>query len=260
MGKNPVAAFIFFTRLPLGRIVEVPASCYKRIVPYWPLTGWLTAAVTAGVLYGASLLFPVPVAVMLALCGRLWLTGALHEDGLSDFLDGFGGGGTPERTLAIMKDSHVGNYGTIGLVVYFLLLASVLSSLPVPVACAAIAAGDPLAKFVSAQTIDCLPYVRTAEQSKARTVYEPMRPGERICAFVCGLLPSLLLLRPVFWLAGLGPFLVWTCLCAWMKKRIGGYTGDCCGAMFLLTELSFYLSLLALCGIYGIDLRAAYFG
>lgn len=260
MVKHPVAAFIFFTRLPLWRIVEVPASCYKRIVPYWPLTGWLTAGATAGVLYGASLLVPVPVAVLLALGGRLLLTGALHEDGLSDFLDGFGGGGTPERTLAIMKDSHVGNYGTIGLIVYFLLLSATLASLPVPVACAAVMAGDPFAKFVSAQLINTLPYVRPEEQSKARTVYEPMRTGELVGAFVCGLLPMLLLLRPVFWLAGLGPFVVFAGLSMWMRKRIGGYTGDCCGAMFLLAELSFYVMLLVLCGIYGIDLRTAYFG
>ena len=260
MGKRLAAAFIFFTRLPLWRAIEVPASCYKRIVPCWPLTGWFTAAVTAGILYAVSLLVPVPVAVLSALAGRLLLTGALHEDGLSDFLDGFGGGGTPERILAIMKDSRIGNYGTIGLIVYFLLLFVTLASLPVPVACCAVMAGDPFAKFVSAQSINRLPYVRTAEQSKARMVYEPMRPGELVFSFVTGLIPLLVLFKPVFWLAGIGPFLVFGILCVWMKRRLGGYTGDCCGAAFLLTELSFYLFLLVLCGIYGIDLRPAYFG
>ena len=135
-----------------------------------------------------------------------------------------------------------------------------LASLSVPVACAAIMAGDPFAKFVSAQLINTLPYVRPEQQSKARTVYEPMRTGELMGSFVCGLLPMLLLLRPVFWLSGLGPFVVFACLGAWMKRRIGGYTGDCCGAMFLLAELSFYFMLLGLCGIYGIDLRTPYFG
>lgn len=89
------------------------------MVAYWSATGWLTAAVTAGVLYGAAFLLPVPAAVLAAVIARVLLTGALHEDGLSDFLDGFGGGRTREQTLAIMKDSRTGSYGIIGLILYF---------------------------------------------------------------------------------------------------------------------------------------------
>ena len=90
--KQLAAALIFFTRLPLWRVVRVPDACYRRVVAYWSATGWLTAAVTAGVLYGAAFLLPVPAAVLAAVIARVLLTGALHEDGLSDFLDGFGGG------------------------------------------------------------------------------------------------------------------------------------------------------------------------
>lgn len=94
--KQLAAALIFFTRLPLWRVVWVPDACYRRVVAYWSATGWLTAAVTAGVLYGAAFLLPVPAAVLAAVIARVLLTGALHEDGLSDFLDGFGGGRTRE--------------------------------------------------------------------------------------------------------------------------------------------------------------------
>ena len=70
-------------------------------------------------IYALSFVLPPLAAVAIALSGRLLLTGALHEDGLADFCDGFGGGYTKERILAIMKDSHIGTYGVIGLIIYF---------------------------------------------------------------------------------------------------------------------------------------------
>lgn len=115
---NILAAFIFFTRLPFWRIREVPAECFKHVVPYWPLSGWLTGGIMAGVLWLSAQILPFSVAVLLALAARLLITGALHEDGLADFFDGFGGGTNRERILSIMKDSHIGSYGVIGLIFY----------------------------------------------------------------------------------------------------------------------------------------------
>ena len=228
--KQLAAALIFFTRLPLWRVVRVPDACYRRVVAYWSATGWLTAAVTAGVLYGAAFLLPVPAAVLAAVIARVLLTGALHEDGLSDFLDGFGGGRTREQTLAIMKDSRTGSYGIIGLILYFGLLVALLASLPVPVACAAVLCGDPFCKFVASMTINFLPYARPAAQSKS------------------------------YWLAGLAPFACIAWLIRQMRRRIGGYTGDCCGAAFLLCEGSFYVALVVLYRYYGSGTGAAYLG
>ena len=84
---NILAAFIFFTRLPFWRIREVPAECFKHVVPYWPLSGWLTGSIMAGVLWLSAQILPFSVAVLLALAARLLITGALHEDGLADFFD-----------------------------------------------------------------------------------------------------------------------------------------------------------------------------
>ena len=100
---NILAAFIFFTRLPFWRIREVPAECFKHVVPYWPLSGWLTGGIMAGVLWLSAQILPFSVAVLLALAARLLITGALHEDGLADFFDGFGGGTNRERILSIMN-------------------------------------------------------------------------------------------------------------------------------------------------------------
>ena len=211
---NILAAFIFFTRLPFWRIREVPAECFKHVVPYWPLSGWLTGSIMAGVLWLSAQILPFSVAVLLALAARLLITGALHEDGLADFFDGFGGGTNRERILSIMKDSHIGSYGVIGLIFYFLLLWSLLMSLPLSFACITLIAGDTISKLTSSQIINFLPYA--------------------------------LLLPYRYWMAIVLPLIMLYLLCTLMKRKLQGYTGDCCGALFLLSELSFYLGIVIL--------------
>ena len=124
------ASLMFFTRLPFWRIRQVDAECFKHVVDYWPFAGWLTGGTAALVFWLVSGILPIATAALAAIGTRLWLTGALHEDGLADFCDGFGGGTTRERTLAIMKDSHIGTYGVLGLVFYIGLLISLISALP----------------------------------------------------------------------------------------------------------------------------------
>ncbi len=239
---NILAAFIFFTRLPFWKLKTVPAECFRNVVGYWPLVGWLTGGSMAFVLWLCSMILPYPVAVLLAIIGRVLITGALHEDGLADFFDGFGGGTTRERILAIMKDSYIGTYGVLGLILYFLLLGWLLISIPVQQALWIVLAGDVWAKFVAAQLPNVLPYARKEEESKAKTIYNRMKPWVFIRCFIFGALPLLVLVQPKLWLAGLLPILVFLLLYRLMNKKIQGYTGDCCGAVFLLCELSFYLA------------------
>ncbi|MDR0745613.1 MAG: adenosylcobinamide-GDP ribazoletransferase [Mediterranea sp.] len=241
-----LAALIFFTRLPFWRIKEVPAENFRYVVNYWPLAGWLTGGFAAAVLWVSSLVLPAGVAVLLAMIGRLCLTGALHEDGLADFFDAFGGATAKERILAIMKDSHTGSYGAIGLIFYFLLLWALLSAIPVPLACWVVIAGDAWSKFVAGQLIRLLPYARREEESKIRTVYARMGFGTFLFALCCGIIP-LSVLSPVYlWPAAVLPLAVLFLLYLLMKRRLQGYTGDCCGATALLCELSFYLGVVLL--------------
>lgn len=257
---NILAAFIFFTRLPFWKIREVPAACFKHVVPYWPLTGWLTGGIMAGTLWLTGQILPVSLAWIIAIIARLLVTGCLHEDGLADFLDGFGGGTTRERTLAIMKDSHIGSYGVIGLIFYFLLLLQ-MRNLPLNFLCILVFCGDCWCKFCASQLINCLPYARKEEDSKAKVVYNRMSRQELISAFICGLLPFVLLLPVKMWPATLFPLLAFVLLCRLMKRRLQGYTGDCCGAAFLLCELAFYIGSLVLVYVYagfGIDFLTDY--
>lgn len=236
-----LAAFIFFTRLPFWRLAEVPASYFKNIVSRWALVGWLTAGLSVLVLYASSLILPASVAILLAIITRLLVTGCLHEDGLADFFDGFGGGTNRQRILEIMKDSHIGSYGVISLIFYFGLLFSLLNSLPIELAGVAILVGDPFCKGVSSMIINRLPYARKEEEAKSKTVYNKMTLHEFFFAIACGCLPLFWLPEPTYLLAGIFPIVTWYALTSFMKKKLQGYTGDCCGATFLLCELSFYL-------------------
>lgn len=245
-----LAAFIFFTRLPFWKIRQVPADCFKHVVPYWPLVGWLTGGIMAVSLWLAAQVLPLQVAWLVAIGMRMLATGCLHEDGLADFCDGFGGGTNRQQTLTIMKDSHIGTYGVIGLIGYVLLFWQLPTGLPLPLLCVIALCGDCWSKFCASQLINYLPYARPEADSKAKVVYSCMSRGELITAFVSGLLPLIFLLPINLWPATLAPLFVFVLLCRLMKKRLQGYTGDCCGASFLLCELSFYLCVAALCHVY----------
>lgn len=247
---NVWAAFVFFTRLPLWKIHQPPKECYRAVVEYWPLTGWLTGGVMAAVLYFGSLVLPNGVAVLLAIAARILLTGALHEDGLCDFFDGMGGGTTRQRILDIMKDSRIGTYGVLGALFYALLLFLTLRSMPVPVAAVAVFAADPYAKMLAAQVVQMLPYARTEEESKAKNVYRHMTVKSGITLFVQGVLPMAAFLwlfgRYVNWqLIVFGPCVAMYFLYLLIWRKLRGYTGDCCGAMFLLIELGVYLCIVS---------------
>ena len=238
------AALIFFTRLPFWRVYQPPQASYKAVVEFWPLTGWLTGGAMAAMLYFGSIILPWSVAVIAAIVVRLLITGALHEDGLADFLDGFGGGGDRARILAIMKDSHIGTYGVLGLILYMLLLGTTLYSMTPRVAALIVFAADPFAKMVTSQLVNMLPYARREEEAKNKTVYRKPSLAAGLSLTVQGLLPMALMI----WLTGISwyliiaiPALVMYFMYLLMLRKIQGYTGDCCGAVCLLVELAVYL-------------------
>ena len=238
------ASFIFFTRLPFWRLHQPPRECFMAVVEHWPLVGWLTGGLMALTLWGVSHYMPYPIAVLAAIIVRLLVTGALHEDGLADFLDGFGGGNNRERILAVMKDSRIGTYGVIGLVFYFLLLAAALCSMPPTVAAITIFAADPFAKMVASELVMMMPYARREDEARGRMVYRKIDVKAGISLAVQGLLPIV----GFIWLTGVAwellffiPCIVMYFLYLLIWRRIRGYTGDCCGAVCLLVELTVIL-------------------
>lgn len=244
--KGFLAAVMMLTRLPLWRIVRLDKRYFADVLMYWPLVGYLTGFTTALTLWGASLLMPLLPACVLAVTVRLLLTGAMHEDGLADFLDGFGGGTSKDKILAIMKDSHIGSYGTIGLIVYFILYTSFLYSLDVPEAISLIVFADVVSKFYTSVMINTLPYARSEEDSKTKVVY---RRNGLWAYLVIGLIVFIpFFVVYAFWVlpALVLPLFTSVILRGYMKRKIGGYTGDCCGASVLITELMCYLGIVIL--------------
>lgn len=236
---------MFFTRLPFWRIAMVEKEYFKNVVSFWPYAGIITGGIGAGVMFGASFIFPATVAVILGVAARVLVTGALHEDGLADFFDGFGGGTDREAVLRIMKDSHIGSYGVLGLILYFALMVAVLSSLPIEIAAVLFFCGDILCKSISSGIVNLLPYARPEQESKNRLIYNKAQGAMSlvnasvVVAMVWALYSTLLPFDAVYAIAA--PMVVFIALIHYMKYRIQGYTGDCCGAMFLITELSFLL-------------------
>ena len=244
-----LAALMFFTRLPFWRLRQPDAACFKHVVEYWPFAGWLTGGAMALAYMVLAMVLPPLVSALGAIGVRLLLTGALHEDGLADFCDGFGGA-SRKQVLEIMRDSHVGTYGVLGLVMYIAFLAALLASLPIAVAPFCIFTADVYAKCCAGFLIRQLPYARRAGEAKSGVVYAAWGRHEALLQLVrCGvaLAPAALWLWVTeisfpFW-ALLLPPMVELFLARLMRRKIGGYTGDCCGATCLLCELSLYFPL-----------------
>ena len=246
--NNFLAALMFFTRLPFHKIKQVPSECFSHVTGWWSVTGWLTGGLSALTFW---LLFQVTsssIAIVSALLVRVLVMGALHEDGLADFLDGFGGGNDKESTLRIMKDSHIGTYGVIGLILYFLMSYIVFINIHPQFVPAIIISSDVFCKCISSHIVWFLPYARPESESKNRTVYTRPTPIEETLTIISGMAALVIIIIPDFsyftnylniCFVTIVPIAVFCLLLLLFKKKIGGYTGDCCGALFLITELVF---------------------
>ncbi len=255
IGYSILATLTFFTRLPLWRIADVPRSYYERVVRLWPLAGWVTGGIMTLTFYLATLVFPTDICILLAIVARLLTTGALHEDGLADFCDGFGGGTTKERTLEIMKDSHIGTYGVIGLIVYFALLFFSLRSLPHEFFPWIFLCADPLAKSISAGLVYSLPYARKESESKSKVVYTQATNMEKSGTLFLGLLPYAIICCttsvPLTSIAAyILSYIAFIIMLVIINRRLKGYTGDCCGAICVVCELTFLLGIVILDHLY----------
>lgn len=239
------AAISFFTRLPLWRVMKIDPRHYERVVELWPVAGYLTGGLCALVLWLASMAFSPLVAALLALAARTLLTGALHEDGLADFADGMGGGTSRDRILAIMKDSHIGTYGVITIAFYYLICAGAIASMPTAVACATVLAADVWSKYCAGMIINALPYGRPREEAKNLTVYRRIRPATLITGFILSAWPLALLPWPET-LAATAPIMTTAIMIIYIRHKIGAYTGDCCGAVFCISEMCFLLAATAI--------------
>ncbi len=236
-----LVALIFFTRIPV-RVSDFQDADLNRSGKYFPLVGILVGLAAAASFGLAIVMLPLPLAVLISMAATIALTGAFHEDGLADAADGLGGGWEKEQVLTIMQDSRLGSYGAIALFMVLLAKFEALTHLSAPLLPGIMLAGHSLSRFAALLVIYTQSYVRA--EGKAKPLATQLSGRELFVAGLFGLLP-LALLSPRLWLALVPVILVWLWFSRKLKKRLGGYTGDCLGAMQQLCELAFYLGVLA---------------
>lgn len=236
-----LTAIMFFTRIPV-HFNQFDEADLNKSTRFFPLVGILVGAVGALVFWLADILLPVEIAVLLSMAATILLTGAFHEDGLADSIDGLGGGWSKEQVLTIMVDSRIGSYGAIGLVLALLTKYQALSYQATALIPASIVAGHAVSRLCAVLVMFTQSYVKT--EGKSKPLATQLNVTELIIATFFGLLPMAFLATK--FLAALIPVvIVWLWFSVKIKSRIGGYTGDCLGAMQQLTEIAFYLGLLA---------------
>lgn len=242
-------ALQFFTRLPVPRWVGFEPDWLHHASRYFPLVGLVVGMGAALVYWLAALVLPAPVAVLLSTAAGIYLTGAFHEDGFADACDGLGGGYTRERVLEIMKDSRIGAYGAIGIGLLLAVKCAALAHLPSAATVAALLVAHPLSRLYAASLIWRMEYARA--EGKAKPLAQQMSTGEFFIATLC-CVPPLLLAGLSGWLAWpnlLAALVAMTLVTLWfarkLQRRLGGFTGDCLGAVQQLCEAVFYLCVLA---------------
>lgn len=236
-----LVAVMFFTRIPVG-LADVNDSDLNRAVRFFPLVGILVGIAGALVFWLCDHVLPLEISVLLSMAATVLLTGAFHEDGLADAIDGLGGGWTKEQVLTIMVDSRLGSYGAIGLVLALLIKYQALSYQVVELIPYALIAGHALSRLCAVLVMATQQYVKPV--GKAKPLATQLNLHELILATFFGLLPmALLAMKLLFALIPVA--LVWLWFSWKIHKRIGGYTGDCLGAMQQLTEVAFHVGILA---------------
>ncbi len=235
----------FFTRLPVPGWVGHSAEALNRSARYFPAVGLLVGGIGALVFLGALQLWPQPAAVLLSMAATIYATGAFHEDGLSDTVDGLGGGWDKLRILEIMRDSRVGSYGVVAMVLALLGKFTLLSSLDAALLPYAMLAGHALSRFCSTALLAAMDYVREDPLAKAKPLVTRQSAGEMLVAmgFVNAALVFLPLEQAVAGCLLAGLATLW--LARKFKRWLGGYTGDCLGATQQVAEIAFYLGLAA---------------
>lgn len=236
-------ALRFFTRLPIPAWVGHSTEMLNQAARYFPAVGWVVGAGGAAVFWAAVQALPASLALLLSMVATVRMTGAFHEDGFADSCDGFGGGWDKAQVLAIMKDSRLGSYGTLGMVLMLATKFAALYEMQDEAVVLALLVAHPLSRLASTSLIRALDYVRDDEGARAKPLAHRLSPFGLTWAGLFGLLP-VLLLDPLegLMVLGLVGLVTWRAA-LYFRRRIGGYTGDCLGAAQQLAELAVYLGL-----------------
>jgi adenosylcobinamide-GDP ribazoletransferase len=243
-------ALMFFTRIPIPFTVEYSDEIMNKSQKYFPMVGWVVGGIAALVYWILQHFFSIEISLVLSMVSSVLLTGGFHEDGFTDSCDAFGGGYGKEKIMTIMKDSRIGAYGVLGIILLlllkFLTLTSI-SNLSTHLVLIAIIAAHTSSRFIAGTMIYTHQYVTDIDKSKSKPLANKrLSYNALFFSFVTTLLPFILFEQWIFLLALPISYLGKLYLAWYFKKHIGGYTGDCLGAIQQVCEVLFYLAIILL--------------
>jgi len=238
-----LVAFQFLTRLPISRIPYQPDSL-SRSAKFFPVVGLAIG-------FGASVLQRIltphlnrTLVALLVLTFLVLITGGLHEDALADTMDAFGGGWNREQVLTILRDSRIGSFGALAIVLSMLARFLLLSILPVNRFTALVVSAHVLCRWT---TLPLSYFLRPARENDGQgaRIAQKVSPTSLITGALLSFAIVLYLMRTEFWIPVLVAIVITALSGLYYFRRIGGVTGDCFGATNQLTEIAVYF-----CGVW----------
>ena len=240
-----LTALMFFTRIPIPFKIPYSNEIMNQSQKYYAAIGLLVGAFNALIYTICQFILPIDISIIISIIVSVLLTGAFHEDGFTDVCDSFGGGYGKEKILTIMKDSRVGAYGAVGIVLLFALKffsIQALANVDLFQTLCIIIMAHTSSRFISGTMIYTHDYVTDIDASKSKPLANKPLDAKALLVSALAVVISLLLLQDwrlilALVLAYMGKiYLGW-----YFKKHIGGYTGDCLGTVQQVCEILFYL-------------------
>ena len=256
--KHFLLAVQFFTRIPVrGRLanwVGFDQDMQARALSYFPLVGVIVGLLSSSIFLLLSFVLPVMpaspwIASLISMLFGLLLTGAIHEDGLADLADGLGGSHLRERALEIMKDSRLGTYGAIALFVSLLskvFFLAALAEINIWLASLTLFGAHVVSRLMPVWVVRLLPYAGDLSVSKSSAMVASKAAIWGALFWTLTAMVVLIYLAPSYvWLGAVaGCTIGFLIMYRMIKRRIGGYNGDCLGAVQQVCELGFYFGTL----------------
>lgn len=251
--RNEAATLInaiqFLTRIPIPANIEYSADRLAASTRYYPAVGILIGIAVAIIYWITSLALPPIAAALISTGVGLLITGAFHEDGLADTFDGIGGAHDRQRALEIMKDSRIGTFGTLALLIVIGTKVAAIASMPNNTAIAALVIAHSLSRSAIVLTITTSKYA--SKQGLGSIFANRLNPTNLIVAMTISAIPMIIatltlsLAMPTIIFAICGAIAGYILIRLYYQPKLHGYTGDTLGATQQTVELGIYIAITA---------------
>lgn len=235
---------MFYTRIPVPNSTGFSEDNLNKGTGYFPFIGIIVGAVGAAIFSLSNILLPVEISIIISFVSMVLLTGAFHEDAISDFCDGFGGGYGKEMILSIMKDSRIGTYGAVALILLFFSKFFILTEVNTAKIPLLLIAAHAFSRLNPVFLIFSSRYVSSNDTAKSKPIGKKASYARLFIAIAFGVLPLIFLSWVFMPFVFFVEFMLLFLFRAYIHKQIGGYTGDVLGALQQISEVVFYLTFL----------------